>query len=750
MAPEQKAAPRVPGSRPRRVLLGAFLAVVVLAVALSGVGVWGVNQTQQHLNVIDESATLRIRAVDAARFALLAVQRDDRQALIERAPARRAAMVRQVEQDVADLRAALAQCIAAYGGINGNAQMDTLQIAMPNWYASQLIYENDLLLDTPASSAAAQALLQGTFAPQDAYAATTLAALAAAEQHNIARTHLAVRTFTSRLVAVLLVVAGVVLALIIVLGNAVAHLIGRQHARLTLANTQLTELVEEVQSQREEIQDQRDMLMTTLFASERGRIEMDAICSTVQDGLALFDAAGHEVYRNPACQRIVGEDEAPWQIQAEQPFLQLYTLDGIPLPHTRLPLRRALQGEVVAAEMYRLQRDDGTEVVVQIEATPIRDATGAPSGVLGVMRDVTAEYRVTRHGTLLRSLAHVCTSALDEENIAQAAVTLLSRDLGIPNCSILLRDPSRPGYARLAYIQLGADVPPEEALTIRQVATSAPIAPDAPMMSLRVLATGEACFNVAPLPLDSGKDVMTLSMHAMAYLPLCLDGMPFGVLTVGYAPHQLATWETPDQTLLQAVADEIATALHRARLFAEAQQLAYTDPLTGLRNHRAMQQALHAALAQAEPLRVPVSVIMLDVDHFRQFNETHGHDVGDRALQIVAQAIQGSVRTQDIAARYGGEEFCVILPGAEPDEAGGVAERVRAAIAAAHVPARAAHGGLSLTASLGHATCPHHATTPADLLKAADIALYAAKHNGRNQVVAYAEADAISVEQCAA
>jgi diguanylate cyclase (GGDEF)-like protein len=150
-----------------------------------------------------------------------------------------------------------------------------------------------------------------------------------------------------------------------------------------------------------------------------------------------------------------------------------------------------------------------------------------------------------------------------------------------------------------------------------------------------------------------------------------------------------------------------------------------------------MQQALHDALGEAEGHERLVSVIMLDVDHFRRFNETYGHAVGDRALQAVARAIQSAVRAQDIAARYGGEEFCVIIPGADLAEAVQIAERVRAAIAAARVPARESTGGLPVTASLGCATCPRHATQPAALLKAADLALYAAKHGGRNQVVAF-------------
>ncbi len=163
--------------------------------------------------------------------------------------------------------------------------------------------------------------------------------------------------------------------------------------------------------------------------------------------------------------------------------------------------------------------------------------------------------------------------------------------------------------------------------------------------------------------------------------------------------------------------------------------LAITDPLTGLHNHRFFQEMLGSELATAAGQSLPVALLLLDIDHFRQFNETYGHDVGDRVLKIVAQTIGQDIQPGEHAARYGGEEFVVILPGTDGTRAQTIAERLREGIArsAFVVELETMH----LTVSIGVACFPQHASVAASLLKAADLALYAAKRHGRNSVCLY-------------
>lgn len=162
----------------------------------------------------------------------------------------------------------------------------------------------------------------------------------------------------------------------------------------------------------------------------------------------------------------------------------------------------------------------------------------------------------------------------------------------------------------------------------------------------------------------------------------------------------------------------------------ELRRLSTTDGLTGLFNRRFLDETLQKELARAKRYGRSVSILMLDVDHFKKFNDQHGHDMGDRVLKAVAAAMQSTLRQQDFACRYGGEEFLGILPDTQSTGAGEAAERVRLAIAALSID------GLSVTASLGCASFPELAVESAEaLVEQADGALYEAKRQGRNRCV---------------
>jgi diguanylate cyclase (GGDEF)-like protein len=159
-------------------------------------------------------------------------------------------------------------------------------------------------------------------------------------------------------------------------------------------------------------------------------------------------------------------------------------------------------------------------------------------------------------------------------------------------------------------------------------------------------------------------------------------------------------------------------------------QAAVTDGLTGLKNRRVFQEALDSAVQMAERLQQPLSLIMFDIDHFKQFNDRFGHPAGDELLQQVAQVLRESARAYDVAARYGGEEFALLLPNTALEQAVQVAERLRQQIHAIRNP----HAPVS--ASFGVATY-RRGTPPATLVYEADAALYRAKRNGRDQVCVY-------------
>lgn len=163
-------------------------------------------------------------------------------------------------------------------------------------------------------------------------------------------------------------------------------------------------------------------------------------------------------------------------------------------------------------------------------------------------------------------------------------------------------------------------------------------------------------------------------------------------------------------------------------------QLAATDGLTGLYNHRYLQDHLVLEVERSLRTGVPLGMLMVDVDHFRHYNNRFGHQTGDEVLRRVARLISDHRRVNDVVARYGGEEFALLLINADQRVAANIAERLRARVATEPFPQTDQLPGGRLTISVGVASCPSDSTTAAGLLAAADAALFRAKHGGRNQV----------------
>jgi diguanylate cyclase (GGDEF)-like protein len=188
-------------------------------------------------------------------------------------------------------------------------------------------------------------------------------------------------------------------------------------------------------------------------------------------------------------------------------------------------------------------------------------------------------------------------------------------------------------------------------------------------------------------------------------------------------------WQENEVLLLRTVADQVAVAVNHASLFAQIQQQALTDALTGCYNRRSFEMQLDKEMMMAKRTGQPLSLLMLDLDRFKHLNDTAGHDAGDEALRQLATSFREELRGIDSAARFGGDEFALILPQALIEGALVVAERVRANIERIYIPDFG-----NLTASIGIASFPAHAASRIELFRAADDALYAAKRGGRNRV----------------
>jgi diguanylate cyclase (GGDEF)-like protein len=192
-------------------------------------------------------------------------------------------------------------------------------------------------------------------------------------------------------------------------------------------------------------------------------------------------------------------------------------------------------------------------------------------------------------------------------------------------------------------------------------------------------------------------------------------------------------------TQLGGAFDEMTQALRERdtklhQMLQELQDQAITDPLTGLYNRRYLWDILPRELIKAERKAAPLALIILDIDHFKEVNDTYGHQAGDLVLMEIARLTKAGIRGSDTAYRYGGEEFVLVLPEITVSVARERAEKIRTAIADMELH----HSGKPIrrvTVSLGVAFYPHHGHDPDSLLRAADDCLYTAKSNGRNQVV---------------
>lgn len=229
-------------------------------------------------------------------------------------------------------------------------------------------------------------------------------------------------------------------------------------------------------------------------------------------------------------------------------------------------------------------------------------------------------------------------------------------------------------------------------------------------------------------------------------VPLQADGEVGGVLCIEGAEMQSGSGRhlpLDDRTVFlgRLLAEQLALGLSNLRLREALTRQSVMDGLTGLHNRRFLDATLRREVARAVRHRTPLAVVMIDIDHFKQVNDSYGHEAGDLVLRAVGQLVQRQIRASDVACRFGGEELTVVLPGSSAENAAMRAETLRRALQTIALE----HAGRILppvTASFGVAAYPDHGGDADALLRAADAALYAAKRAGRDRVqVAEAAAD---------
>jgi diguanylate cyclase (GGDEF)-like protein/PAS domain S-box-containing protein len=234
-------------------------------------------------------------------------------------------------------------------------------------------------------------------------------------------------------------------------------------------------------------------------------------------------------------------------------------------------------------------------------------------------------------------------------------------------------------------------------------------------------------------------------------IPMIGQGQSFGVFHLawgetdaGQHPHGREDREK----LAAAVADIIALAVSNVRLREALKDQTIRDPLTGLYNRRYLEDSLHREVCRARRSGAPIGIIMMDIDNFKQFNDTFGHPMGDQLLRALGTYLKGQVRPEDIPSRYGGEEFTLVLPGAAREIIRERAEKLRKGFRNLPLNFGAAlvDAAETLSLSFGIAIFPEHGDSGNAVLKAADQALYEAKRDGKDRVIFATESTRAEVE----
>ena len=305
-------------------------------------------------------------------------------------------------------------------------------------------------------------------------------------------------------------------------------------------------------------------------------------------------------------------------------------------------------------------------------------------------------------------ISSAISSTLDLDSILQTAVEEVGRTLKARRSALVLWQEGTSKPEGMSIYERPGEMPVEELLDSLQESD----AEGKPAQGAEASVTDMESV-VTPGPLE---------------VPLTYRAGVIGVLVVeDDTPGR--NWEDEEILMVRTVSGQLAIAISHARLFRQMQTQAMTDSLTGLYNHRYFQERLDREVKLADRNDDKVSLILLDLDHLKKINDTHGHRTGDAALCHAARLMQSSVREIDICARYGGEEFVVILPQCGRDDAINVAERLREAIASTPF-----HKIGHVTASVGVASYPDAAKTKEELIEMADRAMYIAKAAGRNCV----------------
>lgn len=434
-----------------------------------------------------------------------------------------------------------------------------------------------------------------------------------------------------------------------------------------------------------------------------------AILDTATNSIVSFDDTGRVTAANAAAEGLLGRS-------ADALVGQAVLLDLV-APSDRDRLQAGLARWRAAGPLEErdrrfeteVVRSDGTRVAVEVTITSTQGFEGPRFHAF--CRDISERRAMDRangdHLDDLKRLAAARDLALQGSD-GRAAICAAAVELTRADMALYIEGPLN---ALEATGTVGAGDTHDRIDVARKSMSALVFETSTPAFVGDLLADGRADQEMA----------RKLDIRAAYWQPIVTEAGTVGVLAVCW--HQVQeSMSDRVASLLGLFAGQTAALVERADLLARLEALARTDPLTGAANRRALDENLERILAATRRSRRPVSIVMFDLDHFKQYNDSRGHQVGDALLRDVVASWRTELRPVDEIARYGGEEFLVILPECDLATAGAIAERLRAVVPDAQ------------TVSAGVATW-EPSESPDDLIARADAALYTAKNAGRDRMV---------------
>jgi len=384
-------------------------------------------------------------------------------------------------------------------------------------------------------------------------------------------------------------------------------------------------------------------------------------------GVAQAELDGTFLSVNPALCRCLGRSEDELLSRRAREFSHPDERDG-----TIAALALLTSGSLPShQEEKRYLQPDGTEVSVLLSITVVRDEQGTPSQLLAHFGDMTAQKRAeqglreseARLQTIARVVRELSASSDVRTAICEATTEVTDA------AAAFIFEPEGDELALTA--SAGIALPPTR-ISLTGVEASGAVS---------AYLSGRRIFieNAKTNPAASTRIAHQINAGSMLSEPILSRGRPIGVLVVMWH-RQLVRLADPAVAAVGLLADEAAVALDRDALLVRLNEQAHEDELTSLPNRRAWEEQLPVELARAARDDVPCSMALLDLDRFKQFNDTYGHQAGDELLHAAALAWRAELRPTDFLARYGGEEFAIILPGCDIAEATAVLKRVAAAV----------------------------------------------------------------------